>query len=101
MPANTPPGLFACSYDTATLGSTASLSSTSIAASPRVLDVSIEGGSARYRLDSTAATQTTGVFLQSSSRVRIYEVAEPDKFTIREISGSPVVHIQGFKYPGV
>ena len=57
------PGLLAVGFQTITLNSTAQALNSTIRASARYLELSVETSPARYRVGSTNPTRTTGVYL--------------------------------------
>jgi hypothetical protein len=98
----TPAGLIPAGFQVLSLANSTAVGLNSTLRPCTTLDISVEGGNARYRADATAPTKTTGVLIKSSSYVRLtgYNNTSNLKFQRSTSTVTVKVQVQGYKVVG-
>ena len=97
-----PAGLIPVGFQLMNLADSTAVAINSTVRAARVLHVSVETTDARYRADSTAPTNTTGVLLTKALAPYSINYNGTANFKIARAGGSGTskVSIMGYKYPG-
>lgn len=96
-------GLLPVAFQTSSLANSTAIpfNSTIRVSGASVMDVSVDGGSARYRSDGTNPTLNTGVFLKSSGVYRfegVHVFNTTSNYRFQRTTGTVKLSIMAYKY---